>query len=180
MDWLLGFGEGLLFKDEFMCLRVSFMTEWKMGQEIDRWSISSCVATILICFGEERSEPEAEALNLPTSPWSKLTYGRELWIVTERMRLRIHVKIMSFLCRLAELRPRKWGMSVNKLLSHMEWSRCCGACPFRKRNQGRPRTQWSDYISWLAWEDLSIDYKQLVEVVWASLLNLFPPWPGPR
>ncbi|KAF7663362.1 hypothetical protein LDENG_00212460 [Lucifuga dentata] len=59
------------------------------------------------------------------------------------------------------------------------------ACRTGKRPQGRPRTRWRDYISWLAWECLGVPQKELEGLakdreVWAGLLNLLPPRPGPR
>ena len=43
---------------------------------------------------------------------------------------------------------------------------------------------WRDYISGLSWERLGIPPEELVEVagertVWASLLRILPPRPGP-
>ena len=58
------------------------------------------------------------------------------------------------------------------------------ARPTGRRPRGRPRTRWGDYISQLAWERLGIPPEELVEVageraVWASLLRMLPPRPGP-
>ncbi|GAA6065116.1 uncharacterized protein LOC111191400, partial [Tachysurus ichikawai] len=58
------------------------------------------------------------------------------------------------------------------------------ACPTGRRPRGRPRTRWRDYVSRLAWERLGIPPEELEEVsgereVWASLLRLLPPRPGP-
>ncbi|KAI3372157.1 hypothetical protein L3Q82_007013 [Scortum barcoo] len=49
---------------------------------------------------------------------------------------------------------------------------------------GRPRTRWRNYVSRLAWERLGVPPEELEEVsgvreVWASLLRLLPPRPGP-
>ena len=54
----------------------------------------------------------------------------------------------------------------------------------RRRPRGRPRTRWRDYVSRLAWERLGVPPEELEEVsgvreVWASLLRLLPPRPGP-
>ncbi len=48
----------------------------------------------------------------------------------------------------------------------------------------RPRTRWRDYVSRLAWERLGVPPEELEDVsrereVWASLLRLLPPRPGP-
>ncbi|KAI3356639.1 hypothetical protein L3Q82_017837 [Scortum barcoo] len=58
-------------------------------------------------------------------------------------------------------------------MSHRDW-----------RPRGRPRTRWRDYVSRLAWERLGVPPEELEEVsgvreVWASLLRLLPPRPGP-
>ncbi|KAK3506410.1 hypothetical protein QTP70_009330 [Hemibagrus guttatus] len=59
------------------------------------------------------------------------------------------------------------------------------ACPTGTRPQGRPRTRWRDHVSRLAWERLGVPPEELEDVsgereVWASLLRLLPPRPGPR
>ncbi|KAF7657607.1 hypothetical protein LDENG_00024740 [Lucifuga dentata] len=58
------------------------------------------------------------------------------------------------------------------------------AHPTGKRPRGRPRTRWRDYISRLAWERLGVPQKELEGLagdreVWAGLLSLLPPRPGP-
>ncbi|KAI3353792.1 hypothetical protein L3Q82_005015 [Scortum barcoo] len=58
------------------------------------------------------------------------------------------------------------------------------ACPTGRRPRGRPRTRWRNYVSRLAWERLGVPPEELEEVsgvreVWASLLRLLPPRPGP-
>ena len=58
-----------------------------------------------------------------------LTYGRELWVATERMRLRIQADEMSFLRRLAALslrdRVRRSTVRSGRLLDVSLW-RCFG------------------------------------------------------
>ncbi|KAK0132083.1 hypothetical protein N1851_024332 [Merluccius polli] len=58
------------------------------------------------------------------------------------------------------------------------------ARPTGRRPRGRPRTRWRDYVSRLARKRLGIPQEELDEVagereVWASLLRLLPPRPGP-
>ncbi len=58
------------------------------------------------------------------------------------------------------------------------------ARPTGKRPRARPKTCWRDYVSQLAWERLGIPPEVQDEVsrereVWASLLRLLPPRPGP-
>ncbi|KAL3973669.1 phosphorylated adapter RNA export protein [Sarotherodon galilaeus] len=98
-----------------------------------------------------------------------LTYGHELWVVTERTRSRIQAAEMGFLRKVA-------GLSLR--------DRVFRACPTGRRPRGRPRTRWRDYMSRLAWECLGVPPDKLEEVagereVWASLLGLLPPRPGP-
>ena len=50
---------------------------------------------------------------------------------------------------------------------------------------GKPRTRWSDYVTWLAWERLGILLEELEEVsgereIWVSLLRQLPPVTRPR
>ncbi len=57
--------------------------------------------------------------------------------------------------------------------------------PTGRRPRGRPRMRWRDYVSRLAWEHLGIPPEEQEEVsrereVWAALLRLLPPRPGPR
>ncbi|MEJ4846145.1 hypothetical protein SKA08_15585, partial [Enterococcus faecium] len=119
-----------------------------------------------------------------------LTYGHELWVVTERTRSRIQAAEMSFLRRVAGLSLRdrvrssaiREGLRVEPLLLHIERSqlrwfghltrmppgRLLGevfrACPTGRRPRGRPRTRWRDYISRLAWERLGVPPAKLEEV----------------
>uniref|UniRef100_A0A3Q3XBL8 RING-type domain-containing protein n=1 Tax=Mola mola TaxID=94237 RepID=A0A3Q3XBL8_MOLML len=119
-----------------------------------------------------------------------LTYGHELWVVTERMRSRIQAAEMSFLRRVAGLSLRdrvrstdiREELRVEPLLlrverSQLRWFGHLGrmppgrlpgevlrACPSGRRPRGRPRTSWRDYISRLAWERLGVPPEELVEV----------------
>ncbi|KAI3354770.1 hypothetical protein L3Q82_004596 [Scortum barcoo] len=105
-----------------------------------------------------------------------LTYGHELWVMTERTRSRIQAAEMSFLRRVAgrSLRDRvrssvtREELGVEPLLLRIERSqlRWLGhlfrmppgrlprevfqACPTGRRPRGRPRTRWRNYVSRLA------------------------------
>ncbi len=139
-----------------------------------------------------------------------LTYGHELWVMTERTRSRIQAAKISFLFRVAglSLKDRVRGSDIPKELrveplllrterSQLRWFDHLVRVPPRRlpgevfrpfpsrRPRGRPRTCWRDYISQLAWECFRIPPKKLVEVsgersVWVYLLRLLPPQPGPR
>ncbi len=111
-----------------------------------------------------------------------LTYGHELWVMTERTRSRIQAAEMSFLCRVAghSLRDRVRSsvtleeLRVESLLlgierSQLRWlghlfrmppgclpGEVFRASPTGKRPWGRPRTRWRDYVSRLACDRLGI------------------------
>ncbi|KAK0156607.1 LINE-1 reverse transcriptase [Merluccius polli] len=130
-----------------------------------------------------------------------LTYGHELWVVTERTRLRVQAAEMSFLCRVAGLSLRdrvrssviREELGVDLLLlrverSQMRWlghlvrmppgclpGEVFRARPTGRRPRGRPRTRWRDYVSRLAWERLGIPQEELDKMAG----ELLPPRPDP-
>ena len=77
-----------------------------MEQEIDRLisAVSTVVGTLHWSVVVKR---ELSQKARPSVYWLifvlTLTYGHELWVVTKRMRLRIQVVEMSFLCRVETL-----------------------------------------------------------------------------
>ncbi len=106
-----------------------------------------------------------------------LTYGHDLWVVTERMRLQIQAAENGL-----TLRDRvrnsviREGLGVEPLLLRIEmrWlghllrmppGRFSGevfrARPTGRRPRGRPRTPWRDYVSRLAWERLGVPPEEL-------------------
>ena len=96
---------------EFKYLGVLFTSEGKMEREMDRRigvASASNAGAVSVRWGEEGAEPEGEVLDLPVHLCSKpmVTYGHELWLVTERTRLRIQVAGMSSLRRVAGLSLR--------------------------------------------------------------------------
>ncbi|TWW61130.1 hypothetical protein D4764_05G0012200 [Takifugu flavidus] len=119
-----------------------------------------------------------------------LSYGHELWVMTERTRSRVQAAEMSFLRRVVGLSLRdrvrssaiREELGVKSLLlrverSQMRWlghlvrmppGRLPGevfrACPSGRRPPGRPRTRWRDYVSRLVWERLGIPPDELEEV----------------
>ncbi|KAK3566589.1 hypothetical protein QTP86_001091 [Hemibagrus guttatus] len=164
-----------------------------MDREIDRWI--SAVAAVMrsmyrsVVVKQELSRKAKlsiyQSIYAPT-----LTYGHELWVMTERVRSRIQAVKMSFLCRVAgrSLRDRvrssvtREELGVEPLLLHIErgqlrWLRhlfrmppgrlpgeVFRACPTGKRPRGRPRTRWRDYVFRLAWECLGVPPEELEEV----------------
>ena len=178
---------------EFKYLGVLFTSEGKMEREMDRRiGAASAVMRALYQSVVVKQELSRKAklsiyrsIYLPT-----LTYGHELWIVTERTRSRIQAAKMSFLRRVAGLSLRdsvrssdiRRELGVEPLLLRVERSqlRWFGhltrmppgrlplevfrARPTGRRPRGRPRTRWRDYISLLAWEHLGIPQEELESV----------------
>ncbi|KAI3356523.1 hypothetical protein L3Q82_017730 [Scortum barcoo] len=101
-----------------------------------------------------------------------LTYGHELW-----SRCSFAHREESAEVAWASISDAPWAPRLPREVFQ--------ACPTgRRRPRGRPRTRWRDYVSRLAWERLGIPPEELEEVsgvreVWASLLRLLPPRPGP-
>ncbi|KAK3566178.1 hypothetical protein QTP86_028416 [Hemibagrus guttatus] len=179
--------------EEFKYLGVLFTSEGKMDREIDR-RIGAATAVMRSMYRSVVVKKELsrkaklsiyQSIYIPT-----LTYGHELWVMTERVRSRIQAAEMSFLRRVAgrSLRDRvrssvtREELGVEPLLLHIErgqlrWlghlfrmppGRLPGevfrACPTGKRPWGRPRTRWRDYVSRLAWERLGVPPEELEEV----------------
>ncbi|KAK3544536.1 hypothetical protein QTP86_015589 [Hemibagrus guttatus] len=186
-------GEVLPQVEEFKYLRVLFTSEGRMDREIDR-RISAAAAVMRSMYRSVVVKKELsrkaklsiyQSIYVPT-----LTYGHELWVMTERVRSRIQAAEMSFLCRMAgrSLRDRvrssvtQEELRVEPLLLHIErgqlrWlghlfrmpPRCLPgevfwACPTGKRPRGRHRTCWRDYVFRLAWECLGVPPEELEEV----------------
>ncbi|TWW71143.1 hypothetical protein D4764_17G0006260 [Takifugu flavidus] len=167
--------------EEFKYLGVLFTSEGKMEQEIDRW----------IGVASARDLSQKAKLSIYRLIFiATLTYGHELWVMTERTRSRVQAAEMSFLRRVAGLSLRDrvrssaiWEeLGVEPLLlrierSQMRWlghlvrmppGRLPGevfrACPSGRRPPGRPRTCWRDCVSRLVWERLGIPPDELEEV----------------
>ncbi|KAK3509001.1 hypothetical protein QTP70_015948 [Hemibagrus guttatus] len=186
-------GEVLLQVEEFKYLGVLFMSEGRMDREIDR-QIGAAAAVMRSMYRSVVVKKELsrkaklsiyQSIYVPT-----LTYGHELWVMTERVRSRIQAAEMSFLRRVVgcSLRDRvrssvtREELGVEPLLLYIErgqlrWlghlfrmppGRLPGevfrACPTGKRPRGRPRTCWRDYVSCLAWERLGVPPEELEDV----------------
>ncbi|KAK0135552.1 hypothetical protein N1851_028597 [Merluccius polli] len=195
--------------EEFKYFGVLFTSEGRMEREIDR-QIGAASAVMRTLHGSvvvKRELSQKAKLSIYQSIYVPvLTYGHELWVMTERTW--VQAAEMSFLHRVAGLSLRdrvrssviQEELGVDPLLlrverSQMRWlghrmpPRCLPGEVFRarptgRRPRGRPRTRWRDYVSRLAWECLGIPQEELDEVagereVWASLLRLLPPRPDP-
>ncbi|TWW56724.1 hypothetical protein D4764_08G0007110 [Takifugu flavidus] len=180
--------------EEFKYLGVLFTSEGRMEQEVDRriGAASAVMRTLHRSVVVKRRELSRKAklsiyrlIFVPT-----LTYGHELWVMTERTRSRVQAAEMSFLRRVAGLSLRdrvrssaiREELGVEPLLlrverSQMRWlghlvrmppGRLPGdvfrAYPSCRRPPGRPRTRWRDYVSRLVWERLGIPPDELEEV----------------
>ncbi|KAK3510172.1 hypothetical protein QTP70_026760 [Hemibagrus guttatus] len=186
-------GEVLPQVEEFKYLGVLFTSEGRMDREIDRWiGAAAAVMRSMYRFVVVKKELSRKAkLSIYQSIYvPTLTYGHELWVMTERVRSRIQAAKMSFLRRVAgcSLRDRvrssvtREELGVEPLLLHIKrrqlrWlghlfrmppGRLPGevfrAFPTGKRPRGRPRTHWRDYVSRLAWERLGVPPEELEEV----------------
>ncbi|KAK3535054.1 hypothetical protein QTP70_002584 [Hemibagrus guttatus] len=169
-------GEVLPQVEEFKYLGVLFTSEGRMDREIDRRIVAAAAVmrsmyrSVVVKKELSRKAKLSIYLSIyvPT-----LTYGHELWVMTERVRSRIQAAEMSFVRRVAgrSLRDRvrssvtREGLGVEPLLLHIErWQlRWLGhlfrmppgrlpgevfrACPTGKRPRGRPRTRWRDCLS---------------------------------
>ncbi|KAK3566414.1 hypothetical protein QTP86_032266 [Hemibagrus guttatus] len=186
-------GEVLTQVEEFKYLGVLFTSEGRMDHEIDR-RIGAAAAVMRSMYRpvvvKKKLSRKAklsiyQSIYVPT-----LTYGHELWVMTERVRSRIQAAEISFLRRVAgrSLRDRvrssvtRVELGVEPLLLHIErgqlrrlWhlfrmppgclpGEVFWACPTGKRPRGRPRTRWRDYVSRLAWERLGVPPEELEEV----------------
>ncbi|TWW73664.1 Insulin receptor [Takifugu flavidus] len=180
--------------EEFKYLGVLFTSEGRMEQEIDRriGAASTVMRTLHRSVVVKRELSRKAKLSIYRSIFvPTLTYGHELWVMTERTRSRVQAAEMSFLRRVAGLSLRdrvrssaiREELGVESLLlrverSQMRWlghlvrmppGRLPGevfrACPSGRRPPGRPRTRWRDYVSRLAWERLGIPPDELEEII---------------
>ncbi|KAK3562878.1 hypothetical protein QTP86_011111 [Hemibagrus guttatus] len=134
-------GELLPQVEEFKYLRVLFMSEGRMDREIDR-RIGAAAAVMRSMYRSVVVKKELsrkaklsiyQSIYVPT-----LTYGHELWVMTERGAVEVAL-----------------GRFPGEVFR---------ACPTGKRPRGRPRTCWRDYVSRLAWERLGVPPEELEEV----------------
>ncbi|MDF4341185.1 hypothetical protein P3480_25615, partial [Vibrio parahaemolyticus] len=158
----------------FKYLGVLFTSEGRMKHEVDRWfgAVSAVMWALRRTIKVKRELSWKAKLLIYWSIYvPTLTYGHELWVVTERMRSQIQAAEMSFLRRVAGLSPRdrvrssdiREGLGVEPLLLCVEWGQLrwfghlirmlpgrllfevSQACP----TGGSPRTSRKDYISCL-------------------------------
>ncbi|KAK0155354.1 DNA-directed RNA polymerase II subunit RPB1 [Merluccius polli] len=95
--------------EEFKYLRVLFTSEGRMEREIDRWigAASAVMRTLHGSIVVKRELSRKAKLSIYQSIYvPALTYGHELWVMTERTRSRVQAAEMSFLRRVAGLSLR--------------------------------------------------------------------------
>uniref|UniRef100_A0A8C6Q2D3 Reverse transcriptase domain-containing protein n=1 Tax=Nothobranchius furzeri TaxID=105023 RepID=A0A8C6Q2D3_NOTFU len=99
-------GEFLPQVEEFKYLQVLFTSEGRRDREINRriGSVSAVMRTLNRSVVVKRELSQKARLSIYRSIYVPiLTYGHELWVMTERTRLRIQAAEMSFLRRVAGL-----------------------------------------------------------------------------
>uniref|UniRef100_A0A8C6MCM8 Reverse transcriptase domain-containing protein n=1 Tax=Nothobranchius furzeri TaxID=105023 RepID=A0A8C6MCM8_NOTFU len=119
--------------EEFKYLRVLFTSEGKLEREIDRriGAASAVMRALYRSVVVKRELSQKVKLSIYQSIYfPTLTYGHELWVVTERMRSWIQAAKMSFLRRVSGLSLRdrvrssviREGLGIDSLLLHIERS----------------------------------------------------------
>ncbi|CAN9506880.1 unnamed protein product [Ophioblennius macclurei] len=110
VDCLLHVGEEVLPQvEEFKYLGILFTSEGRMEQEVDRriGAASTVMRTLNRSAVMKKELSRKAKLSICRSIYvPTLTYGHELWVMTERMRSRVQAAKMSFLCRVAGLSLR--------------------------------------------------------------------------
>ena len=179
--------------EEFKYLGVLFTSEGRREREIDR-RIGAASAVMRALYGSvvvKRELSRRAKLSIYQSIFAPtLTYGHELWVVTERTRSRVQAAEMSFLRRVAGLSLRdrvrssaiREDLRVEPLLlsterSQMKWLRylirmppgCLPGEVFRARATGRTprgisRTRCRDYVFRLAWERFGVSQEEMGDV----------------
>ena len=145
--------------EEFKYLVVLFTSEGRMEREIDRWigAVAAVMWSLYCSVVVKRELSQKAKLSIYQSVYvPTLTYGHELWVMTERIRSQIQAAEMSFLRRVAgrSLRDRVRSSVTQEELEVEPWKRL-GILP----------------------EELG--EVSVVREVWVSLLRQLPPRPGP-
>ncbi|XP_057696067.1 uncharacterized protein LOC130918404 [Corythoichthys intestinalis] len=146
-------GEFLPQVEEFKYLGILFTSEGRSEREIDRriGAASAVLRALNQSLVVKRELSRKAKLSIYRSIYiPTLTYGHEIWVMTERTRLRIQAAEMSFLRRVAGLSLRdrvrssviREGLGVEPLLLHVERSQlrwCSGSIPAHIRKRFDPR-----------------------------------------
>ena len=187
---------------EFKYLRVLFTSEGKMERETDRWigAASAVLRALYQSVMVKKALSRKVKLSIFQSIYvTALTYGHELWVMIERMKLWIQADEMSFLRRVARLSFRDRVRRSELLLlrvkrSLLRWfghlirvplvGGLLGTSNWQEAS-GQTQNTLEDYIAHAAWEHQGVPQDKLVSVagdrdIWKSLLSLLPLRPGPR
>ncbi|KAK3541803.1 hypothetical protein QTP86_005516 [Hemibagrus guttatus] len=148
--------------EEFKYLGVLFTSEGRMDREIDR-RIGAAAAVMQSMYWSVVVKKELsrkvklsiyQSIYVPT-----LTYGHELWVMTEREELGVEPLLLHIERGQLRWLGHLFRMPPGRLPGEVFW-----ACPTGKRPRGRPRTRWRDYVFRLAWERLGVPPEELEEV----------------
>ncbi|KAF7650109.1 hypothetical protein LDENG_00131220, partial [Lucifuga dentata] len=126
-------GESLPQMEKFKYLGVLFTSEGRMECEIDRWigAASKVLRMLYWTIMVKRELSQKARLSIYQSIYVPiLTYGHELWVMTERIRSWIQVAEMRLLCRVFGLTLRdrvrssdiREGLGVEPLLLRIKRS----------------------------------------------------------
>ncbi|KAK3574089.1 hypothetical protein QTP86_002857 [Hemibagrus guttatus] len=155
-------GEVLPQVEEFKYLGVLFMSEGRMDREIDR-QIGAAAAVMRSMYRSVVVKKELSRkakLSIYQSIYAPtLTYGHELWVMTEREELGVEPLLLHI-----ERGQLRWLGHLFRMPPGRLPGEVFRACPTGKRPRGRPRTRWRDYVFWLAWERLGVPPEELEEV----------------
>ena len=178
---------------EFKYLGVLFTSEGRTEKEISRriGAAGAVLQSLYRTVVTKRELSQKAKLSVYRAIFAPtLTYGHEVWVMTERIRSRIQAAEMSFLRRVAgvSLRDRvrssvtRERLGVEPLLLRLERSQLrwfghlvrmpperlprevLGARPTGRRPRGRPRRRWRDYIDSLALDRLGIPQEEVTNV----------------
>ncbi|KAI3368804.1 hypothetical protein L3Q82_025789 [Scortum barcoo] len=184
-------GEVLPQVEEFKYLGVLFTSEGKMEREIDRriGAASAVMRSVYRTVVVKKELSRKAKLSIYRSIYvPTLTYGMAGRSLRDRVRssvTREELGVEPLLLRIGEESAEvAWASICPDAPWDASLGRCSRRVPPEEALWGRPRTRWRDYVSRLAWECLGISPEELEEVsgvreVWASLLRLLPPRPGP-
>ncbi|KAK0134423.1 hypothetical protein N1851_030009 [Merluccius polli] len=156
-----------------------------MEREIDRriGAASAVMRTLHVFVVVKRELSRKAKLSIYQSIYvPALTYGHELWVMTERRRSQVQAAEMSFLRRRVRSSVIREELGVDSLLLHVERSQMRWLGHLVRMPPGS--LPGEVFRARLAWECLGIPQEELDEVagereVWASLLRLLPPRPDP-
>ena len=131
--------------EDFKYLGILFTSDGKMEREMDR-RIGAASAVMRMLYRTVVVKRELSHKAKLSIYWSiyvpTLTYGHELWVVTERTRSRIQAAEMSFLRRVA-------GLSLRDRVRSSDIRRELGVEPLLLRVE-RSQLRWLEHLIWMS------------------------------